>query len=49
MSNKDTIFKTYKDWDMSNAKKGNTNPIIQRMQQANANFKKPNQMSFKKE
>lgn len=40
MTTNDEIYDTYKDWDMSNAKKGNTNPIIQRMQQAKANFEK---------
>ncbi|MDO4427632.1 MAG: hypothetical protein Q4B88_05825 [Moraxella sp.] len=45
----DEIYETYKHWDMSNAKKGNTNPVIQKIQQAKANFEKLNQLSFKKE
>lgn len=36
MNTTDEIYETYRDWDMSKAKRGNSNPMIKRLQDAQA-------------
>lgn len=36
-SENDEVYETYKDWDMSKAKRGNSNPMIRKLQEAKAN------------
>lgn len=33
----DEVYETYKDWDMSKAKRGNSHPMIRKLQEAKAN------------